>query len=180
MRRLFAPLLLLAPLACAEDLVVNFEGAALFQPGSDLANRLEQWVENGVTFKLARKPQQSQAKGLIMFFEHLSNGHKGIACAMALEPIPVRATLPRPAVSVTVSLWGSTGVPALLEAFDADGKVVDRVSLAAAPGRKKPGEPVPIFDMTVKGANIAYVEFSGPRTGEYLAADEMRVVFAGR
>jgi hypothetical protein len=28
--------------------------------------------------------------------------------------------------------------------------------------------------MTVKAARIAYIEFSGPREGEYLAADELR------
>jgi hypothetical protein len=75
---------------------------------------------------------------------------------------------------VTVSLWGSTGMPAVLEAFDAEGKVVDRASLESVPGRKAPGDPVPIFTMTVKGGGIAYVQFSGPREGEYLAADEVR------
>jgi hypothetical protein len=93
---------------------------------------------------------------------------------MALEEVPVRATLPKPAKEVAITFWGSTGVPAVLQAFDADGKVVDRAALAAAPGRKAPGDPVPFFTLTVKGARIAYVEFSGPRPGEYLAADELR------
>jgi hypothetical protein len=75
---------------------------------------------------------------------------------------------------VSISFWASTGAPALLEAFDADGKVVDRASLESVPRRKGPGEPVPTFTMTVKAGRIAYVQFSGPREGEYLAADELR------
>jgi hypothetical protein len=109
-----------------------------------------------------------------MFFTHLSTNRKGIVCAMATEPIPVRATFPKSASSVTVALWGSTGVPAVLEAFDEDGKLVDRASLPSAPGRKAPGDPVPIFTMTVNAARIAYIEFSGQREGEYLVADELR------
>jgi len=92
---------------------------------------------------------------------------------MATEPIPVRATFPAPASSVTVSFWGSTGTPAVLEAFDAEGKQVDRASLPSVPGRKAPGDPVPTFTMTVKGDRIASIQFSGPREGEYLAADEV-------
>ena len=90
-------------------------------------------------FTLAHEPRQSKAKGLVMFFTHLTSGHKGIACAMATEPIPVRATFPKPVSSVTVAMWGSTGTPALLEAFDSDGNVVDRKSLDSVPGRKAPG-----------------------------------------
>ena len=93
---------------------------------------------------------------------------------MAAEPIPVRATFPKPVSSVTVAMWGSTGTPALLEAFDSEGNVVDRRSLDSIPGRKAPGDPVPIFTMTVSAKRIAYIEFSGPREGEYLAADEVR------
>jgi hypothetical protein len=157
----------------AEQMVVDFEKAAALL-ANDKAHRVEQWVENGVTFRLAREPRSTKAKGLVMFFEHLSTGHKGIACAMALEPIPVRATFAKPVSSVTVTFWGSTGTPALLEAFDAAGKVVARASQASVPGRKGPGDPVPIFPMTVSAERIAYVEFSGPRAGEYLAADEVR------
>ena len=36
--------------------------------------------------------QQTKGKGMLMFFMHLSTGHEGIVCAMATEPIPVRAT----------------------------------------------------------------------------------------
>ena len=172
--RLLLPLLLLAPWARASEVVVDFESASVLLPPNDKAHRAEQWVEKGVVFKLAREPRQSKAKGLVMFFEHLSNGHKGLACAMALEPIPVRATFPQPASSVTVAFWGSTATPALLEAFDAEGNMVDSVSLASIPARKAAGEPVPIFTMTVKAPRIAYIQFSGPRTGEYLVADEVR------
>jgi hypothetical protein len=169
-------LLLQAAAACAaaaEPVVVDFEkGVTLIQ--DDKANRIPQWVEKGVTFTLAREPKQSKAKGLLMFFTHLQSGHKGIVCAMATEPIPVQATFPTPVSSVTLALWGSTGTPALLEAFDSEGKLVDRASLDSVPGRKAPGDPVPIFTMTVSASRIAYIQFSGPREGEYLAADEVR------
>jgi hypothetical protein len=165
--------LLPAMAACAEPVVVDFESAVPLL-ADQKANRVPQWVEKGVTFKLAREPRQSKAKGLLMFFTHLSSGHKGIGCAMATEPIPVRATFPKPVTSVTVAMWGSTGTPALLEAFDVEGKVVDRAALDAAPGRKAPGDPAPVFTLTVKGERIAYIQFSGPREGEFLAADEVR------
>ena len=93
---------------------------------------------------------------------------------MATEPIPVRATFPKPASSVTLAMWGSTATPALLEAFDADGKVVDRARLESVPRRKAPGDPIPVFTLTVHASRIAWVEFSGPREGEYLVADEVR------
>ena len=169
-------LLVLSAAACAwsaDPVVVDFETAVpLLADGN--ANRVPRWEEKGVVFTLAHEPQQTKGKGLLLFFTHLSNRHKGIACAMATEPIPVRATFPAPVSSVTVSFWGSTGVPALLEAFDAEGKVVDRASLESVPGRKAPGDPVPIFSMTVKAGRIAYIQFSGPREGEFLAADEVR------
>ena len=163
-----------APCARGEEVVVDFESAVVLLSPNDKAHRVEQWAEKGVVFNLAHDLRESKAKALVMFFEHLSNGHKGLACAMALEPIPVRATFPKPAATVTVSFWGSTGAPALLEAFDAEGNVVDRASLASIPGRKAPGEPVPIFTLTVSAQRIAYIQFSGPRAGEYLAADEVR------
>jgi hypothetical protein len=167
--------LCLAAAARAQEpvVVVDFESAAVAL-ANDKANRVEQWVEKGVTFKLAHNPKQSQSKGLVMFFGHLSNGHKGLASAMALESIPVRATFPKPASEVSIAFWGSTGVPAVLEAFDAEGKVVDRASLPSAPARKSPGDPVPIFTLKVSAPRIAYIQYSGPRPGEYLAADEVR------
>ncbi len=160
-------------MAAAEQVVVDFENATVRFP-DDKPNRVPQWVEKGVTFSLAWEPRQSKAKGMLAFFPHLDSGHKGIVCAMATEPIPVRATFPKPVSSVTVTMWGSTGMPALLEAFDAEGKVVDRASLDSVPGRKAPGEPVPVFTMTVTAKRIAWIQFSGPREGEYLAAGEVR------
>ena len=174
-----AALFLLMPLyaATAEHVVVDFENAVLTL-AEDKANRVEKWEEKGVVFTLAHQPQKSKAKGLLMFYPHLSSGHKGILCAMAMEPIPVRATFPKPVSSVTLAMWGSTGTPAMVEAFDAEGKVVDRARLDSVPGRKAPGEPIPIFTMTVSATRIAYIEFSGPREGEYLAADEIRFTVA--
>ncbi len=157
----------------AEEVVVDFEKATPILADSK-ANRVSRWEEKGVVFTLAHEPQQTKGKGLLMFFTHLSSGHKGILSAMATEAIPVRATFPKPVSSVSVSFWGSTGTPALLEAFDAEGKVVDRANLESVPGRKAPGDPVPLFTMSVKAASIAYIQFSGPREGEYLAADEVR------
>lgn len=161
-------------LACfAGEVVVDFE-AAVPLVADRKANRVPRWEEKGVVFTLAREPQQTKGKGMLMFFTHLFTGHKGIVCAMATEPIPVRARFPMPVSSVTVSFWGSTGTPALLEAFDAEGKIVDRVSVESLPGREAPADPVPTFTMTVKAGRIAYVQFSGPREGEYLVADEVR------
>jgi len=166
-------LLLAASFVCsAEDVVLDFENAVPVAPDGQ-ANRVAQWEEKGVVFTLAHEPRQTKGKGMLMFFTHLATGHKGIVSAMATESIPVRATFKQPVSSVTISFWASTGTPALLEAFNPSGMVVDRASLPAVPGRKTPGDPVPFFSMTVKGS-IAYVQFSGPREGEYLAADEVR------
>ena len=178
MIRAATPFLLLLGAAAyawsAEPIVVDFEKAVpLLADGN--ANRVPRWEEKGSHVSpLAHEPEHTKGKGMLMFFTHLSTGHKGIVCAMATEPIPVRATFPVPVSSVTVSFWASTGMPALLEAFDANGKVVDRASLESVPSRKSPGDPVPIFSMTVKASRIAYIQFSGPREGEYLAADEVR------
>ena len=178
MRRMAAAGLLLLPgLAVygwsAQEVVVDFENTVpLLAEG--MANRVPRWEEKSVVFTLAHEPQKTKGKGMLMFFTHLTTGHKGIVCAMATEPIPVRATFPKPVSSVTLSLWGSTGMPALVEAFDADGNVIDRASVESVPGRKTPGDPVPFFTLTVKANRIAYIQFSGPREGEYLAADEVR------
>lgn len=73
-------------------------------------------------------------------------------------------------------LWGSPGCPARLEAFGADGKLIDKTGLAVVPGRKAPGDLVPSVELTVKGKQIAYIEFSDPRVGEFLVAEELRYV----
>lgn len=159
----------------ADPIIINFETAVALLAPNDKANRAEQFTEKGVVFQLAHPPRSTKAKGLVMFYEHLSNGHKGIGSAMALESIPVRATFPNPASSVTVTFWGSTGAPATLEAFDSHGKLLDQAQLPAIPGRKSPSDPVPTFNLTVTAPRIAYIHFSGPRPGEYLAAGELRL-----
>jgi hypothetical protein len=151
----------------AGEVVIDFEQAEVGKPVTN-------WVEKGVTFQLAHAPKQSKATGRVMFFPHLATGHKGILCAMATEQIPLQASLPKPASSVTLTLWGSTGCPASVEAFDQSGVLVDQVSLPFVPGRTKPEDPLPMFELKVKAAKIAFIRISGPRTGEFLAVDEFR------
>ena len=153
--------------AIAQEIVIDFEQAEIGKPVTN-------WVEKGVTFALAHQPTKSTAAGRVMFFPHLATNHKGILCAMADEQIAVQATFPKAASSVTLALWGSTGCAALLEAFDKNGTLIDKSALAVVPGRAKPEDPIPMFELKVKGREIAYIRFSGPRTGEFLAADELR------
>jgi hypothetical protein len=173
MRRRFAiPLLALVMAAVsgvrAEEIVVDFEQAEIGKP-------VPTWTEKGVVFKLAAPPAKSKAVGRIMFFPHIATKRKGILNAMATEQaIPVQAVFPGSASAVTLVLWGSTGCPAVLEALDKKGAVVDRVTVAAVPGRQAPAEPVPFIELTVKAPAIAAIRFSGPRDGEFLAADEIR------
>jgi hypothetical protein len=56
--------------------------------------------------------------------------------------------------------------------------VVDKASVDAVPGRKAPGEPIPFLTLNVKAPRIAAIRFSGPRDGEFLAADEIRFTTA--
>jgi len=158
----------IAPAGHAEEIVIDFEQVEIGKP-------MPTWTEKGVVFNLAGEPTQSKAKGRIMFFPHLATNHKGILNAMATEQaIPVMATFPSSASTVTLVLWGSTGCPALLEALDKNGEVVDQASVAAVPGRKAPADPVPFLQLTVNAPAIAAIRFSGPRNGEFLAADEIR------
>ena len=156
----------------AEEIVIDFEQAEIGKPTPT-------WTEKGVVFNLAGALTHSKATGRIMFFPHLATNHKGILNAMATEQaIPVQATFPDGASAVTLVLWGSTGCPALLEALDRNGEVVDKASVAAVPGRKAPADPIPFLKLTVKapeGSAIAAIRFSGPRDGEFLAADEIRI-----
>jgi hypothetical protein len=176
MRRRFAiaslALIGIVPAVRAEEIVIDFEQAEIGKP-------MPTWIEKGVVFKLAGPLANSKATGRIMFFPHLATNHKGILNAMATEQaIPVQATFPNSASAVTVVLWGSTGCPALLEALDKNGEVVDKASVAAVPGRKTPADPIPFFELTVKAPEasaIAAIRFSGPRNGEFLAADEIRI-----
>jgi hypothetical protein len=170
MKRLFAFLILVGavPAGQAAEIVIDFEQAEIGKP-------LPKWTEKGVVFNLAGPPTQSKATGRIMFFPHLATNRKGILNAMATEQaIPVQATFPDSASAVTLVLWGSTGCPALLEALDKNGEVVDKASVAAVPGRKAPGDAIPFIQLTVKAPAIAAIRFSGPRNGEFLAADEIR------
>ena len=156
----------------AEEVVIDFEQAEIGKPTPE-------WTEKGVVFKLAGVPTRSKATGRIMFFPHLATNRKGLLNAMANEQaIPVQATFPSKVSAVTIVLWGSTGCPALVEALDEKGQVVDKASLAAVPARHKPAEPVPFVELTVKAAAIAAIRFSGPRDGEFLAADEIRFTTA--
>jgi hypothetical protein len=151
----------------AAEIVIDFETATIGKP-------VTSWTEQEVVFTLAHEPRQSKAAGRVMFFPHLATQRKGILCAMATEPIPVRAQFPRAATTVTVVLWGSTGCAALLEAFDESGAVVAAAALPAVPARAAPADPVPFCELSVTAPAIAYIQFSGPRAGEFLAADEVR------
>jgi hypothetical protein len=173
-RRFVMPLLVLVgavSAARAEEIVIDFEQAEVGKP-------VPTWTEKGVVFNLSGPPTQSKAAGRIMFFPHLATNRKGLVNAMATEQaIPVQATFPNSASTVTLVLWGSTGCPAMLEAIDKDGQVVDKASVASVPGRQDPADPIPFFELTVKApaaSAIAAIRFSGPRNGEFLAADEFR------
>lgn len=171
--------LCLATVATAEEIVIDFEQVSIrLDPKNDeIVNRQERYVEKGVEFKLARQPERSKARGRIMFFPHIASGRKGILNAMASEQqIPVQVQFPKGASAVTIVFWASTGASAKLEAFDSKREVVARDELKVVPSRKKPEDPVPTFELKVKADEISYVEFSGPRTGEYLVADEVRFV----
>ncbi len=130
--------------------------------------------DQGVVFALSRRPTTSRAAGRVMFFPHLKTPKKGVLNAMANESIPVEVRFPKPASSVTLVLWGSIGSAALVEAYDRDGKVVDRAARDRAPERTEPDQPVPSFELTVKSSAIAYIRFSGAPPGGYLVCDEVR------
>jgi hypothetical protein len=172
-----AALLATIPKPAPGEIVVDFEGAEIGAP-------VLKWEEKGVTFALAGSLKRTPAaKPRVMFFPHLATGHKGILNAMATDQsVPLKASFSGAgASSVTLVLWGSTGCPALIEAFDPEGKLVDQKSITAVPTRTSPSEPVPYVTVTLKAPVIASVNISGPRDGEFLAADELRFVpLAGR
>jgi hypothetical protein len=167
--------------AAAENIVIDFEQVSILpDPANDeIVTRPESWTDQGVEFSLSRQPARSKARGRLMFFRHLPSGRQGILNAMADEQeIPVRVRFPRRASTVAIEFWASTGAAARLEAFDAHDAVVARDALDVVPGRKAPEEPIPMFTLAVSAPEIAYVEFSGPRTGEFLAAAAVRVTLA--
>jgi hypothetical protein len=153
----------------AGEIVLNFANAPVGKP-------LPSWTAGSVTFTLASAPVHSRAQGRIMFFPHLKTDNRGILNAMANEQaIPVKAQITGGAVSVSLQLWGTIGCHAWLEAYDKDGKLVDRASLPdAVPQRQAPSEPIPSFNLTVKADNISYILFGGAPNGGALVADEMR------
>ena len=131
-------------------------------------------TDRGVEFALAHAPTRSRAVGRVMFFPHLKTPRKGILNAMANESIPVEVRFPKPVSSVTLVLWGSIGSEALVEAYDKDGKVVDKASRDKVPERTGPEQPIPSFELTVKGSAITHIRFSGAPPGGYLVCDEVR------
>jgi endo-1,4-beta-xylanase len=132
------------------------------------------YTDQGVVFALAHGPTKSRAAGKVMFFPHLKTPRKGILNAMASESIPVEVRFPSPVSSVTLVLWGSIGSTALVEAYDKDGKVVDRASREKVPERTGPEQPIPSFELTVKAAATTSIRFSGAPPGGYLVCDEVR------
>src|SRR3954462_4650296 len=125
------------------------------------------YTDRGVVFALSRPPTTSRAAGRVMFFPHLKTPGKGVLNAMANESIPVEIRFPKPASSVTLVLWGSIGSEALLEAYDQDGKVVDKASRGKVPERTGPEQPIPNFELTIKAASIVSIRFSGAAPGGY-------------
>ncbi len=160
-----------------EEVVIDFEDVPIrLDPNDDeKINRLEIYEEKGVRFKLALNSAKTRMPGKMMFFPHLSSGRQGLVNAMAREQeIPVRLLFPNKASRVKIRFWGSTGTAARLAAYDDNGKEIGRDELERIPGRKRPEDPIPMFELSIDAKDISYVEFSGPRTGEYLAADEVR------
>ena len=139
-----------------------------------IGEKVTSYTNQGVVFAPAHGATQSKAAARITFFPHLKTDRKGVLNAMANDPIPVKVSFPNGASSVTLVMWGSFTSPAVVEAFDREGKMVDKASLAKIPARSSPAEPEPAFELSVKAPHIAYVFFSGPRTGEYLAVQEVR------
>jgi hypothetical protein len=165
-----AAVLATVPPPAPREVVVDFEKSEIGVP-------TPKWEEKGVVFQLYGRLQRTPAAvPRVMFFPHLATNHKGILNAMANDQsVPLEMALPGVgASSVTLVLWGSTGCPVLVEAYDKDGKLVDKKSLEAVPARKAPEDPVPFVTVTLKAAAITHVYLSGPRNGEFLAADELR------
>lgn len=155
----------------AGEIIVTFEDAPI-------GKGMPSYTKDVLTFSLASPPQHTRAQGRIMFFPHLKTSHRGILNAMAREQdIPVKAQIAGEASSVTLVLWGTIGCHAWLEAHDKEGKLLDRAALPdVVPQRKSPSDPIPSFELTVKGGNIAFILFGGAPNGSALAADEVRYV----
>jgi hypothetical protein len=152
------------------EVVIDFEQAEIGKP-------VPSWTEQDVVFALADPLEHSKAAGRVTFFPYLPTARKGILNAMAHEQqVPLQAKFPRPVASVTVVLWGSTGCPAKLQAFDGSGRLVAEASVPSVPDRAAPADPVPQFELAVQAGTIMSIRLSGPRAGEFLALDEVRFV----
>ncbi|MFO0852438.1 MAG: hypothetical protein U0871_28345 [Gemmataceae bacterium] len=162
-----AMLLVVLAGAPAGEVVITFDNVELDKP-------VPSYSDQGVVFALAHPPTRSKATGRVMFFPHLKTSRKGVLNAMANESIPVEVRFPKPVSSVTLVLWGSIGSAAVVEARNADGKVVDTAKRDRVPERTGPEQPVPSFELTVKAAAIVSVRFSGAPPGGYLVCDEVR------
>jgi hypothetical protein len=154
-------------LQAAVPVVITFDRVETGKP-------MPNYTDSGVVFALAHKPTKNKSAGQVMFFPHLKTPRKGILNAMANESIPVEIRFPKPVSSVTLVLWGSIGSTALVEAFGKDGKVIAKASREKVPERTGPEQPIPSFELTVKGTAIDYICFSGAPPGGYLVCDEVR------
>jgi hypothetical protein len=155
----------------AGEIVVTFKDAPI-------GKAMPSYTQGGIAFSLASPPQHTRAQGRIMFFPHLKTNRRGILNAMAKEQdIPVKCQISSGASSVTLVLWGTIGCHAWLEAHDKDGKLLDRAALPdVVPQRKSPSDPIPSFELTVKGNDISFILFGGAPNGSALVADEVRYV----
>ena len=155
-------------LAAAEGpVVITFDKVETVKP-------LPSYTDQDVVFAPSRRPTTSRATPRVMFFPHLKTPRKGILNAMASESIPVEVRFPKPVSSATLVMWGSIGSAALVEAYDADGKLIASASREKVPERTGPEQPIPSFELTVKAPAIATLRFSGARPGGYLVCDELR------
>ncbi len=122
-----------------QEVVIDFENTTIGKP-------VPEWTEQGVVFSLAGPLEHSKAVGRVMFFPYLPTERKGILNAMAQEQqVPLQAKFPAPVSAVTLVLWGSTGCPAKLQAFDREDLThtaaprPGRCSPPSTPGRASPG-----------------------------------------
>jgi endo-1,4-beta-xylanase len=167
-----APTIVLAILG---SLAAPVDGATILTfDAAETGKPMPKYTDRGVEFALSHPPTNSRAAGKVMFFPHLKTPQKGILNAMANESIPVEIRFSKPVTSVTLVLWGSIGSEAVVEAFDPDGKAVDRASREKVPERAGPEQPIPSFELAVKAPVIASVRFSGSPPGGYLVCDEVR------
>jgi hypothetical protein len=153
--------------AANDEVIIRFDTVETGKP-------MPTYTDQGVVFALAHQPTTSRAAGRVMFFPHLKTPRKGILNAMASESIPVELRFPKPVSSVTLVLWGSIGSAAVVEAYDKDGKVLDKASRDRVPERTGPEQAIPSFELMVKAPTITFVRFSGAQPGGYLVCDEVR------